>query len=96
MQYTGNSRDNPEYKGFLIGFLIHDQFIFFYEKLLETFILPINITMPKNSLVENLDSSIYNSQSFVSTCDIIYVGSVRFFYFNEDGKIYLHVIVKRR
>ena len=33
-----------------------------YEKLLELFKLPINITMPKNSPIENLDSSIYNSQ----------------------------------
>ena len=52
--------------------------------------------MPKNSLIENLDSSIYNSQSLVSTCDIICVVNGIFFYLNEDGKLDLYVIVKRR
>ena len=46
----------------LIGFLIHKQFIFFMEKLLETFIISIHITMHENSLIEKLDSSIYNGQ----------------------------------
>ena len=66
------------------------------EKLLETFIISINITMHEDSLIEKLDSSIYNGQSLVSTCDIVCVGNGRFFYFNEDGKLDLHVIVKRR
>ena len=38
----------------------------------------------------------YNGQSLVSSCDIVCVGNGRFFYFNEDGKLYLHVIAKRR
>ena len=66
------------------------------KQLLETFILPINITMPKNSPIERLDSSIDNSQSLVSTCDIICVVNGGLFYFIEDGKLYLNVIVKRR
>ena len=66
------------------------------KKLFETFVLPINITIPKNSPIENLDSSIYNSQSLVETCDIICVGNGRFFYFNEDGKLDIYVIVKIR
>ena len=66
------------------------------EQLLETIILPINITMHKNSLIERLDSLIYNGQSLVSTCDIFCVGSGIFFYFNECGKIDIHVILKRR
>ena len=32
------------------------------EQLLETFILPINITMHKDSPIEKLDSSMYNGQ----------------------------------
>ena len=66
------------------------------EQLLETFILPVNITMHKNSLIEKLDYSIYNRQSLVSTFDIVCVDSGIFFYFSEDGKLDLRVIVKRR
>ena len=66
------------------------------KQFLEKCILKIHITMPKNSPIEKLDSSIYNSQSLVSTCDIVCVGNGIFFYFNEDGKPDLHVIVKRR
>ena len=62
LQYIGKSRDNYKYKVVVIGFLIHKQVIFFMEKLLETFILPINITMHEDSPIENLDSSIYNGQ----------------------------------
>ena len=32
----------------------------------------------------------------VSTCDIVCVGNGRFFYFNKDGKLDIHVILKRR
>ena len=66
------------------------------KKFLETFKLPINITIPKNSPIEKLDSSIYTSQSLVSTCDIICVGNGIFFYFNEYCKLDIYVIVKRR
>ena len=66
------------------------------EQLLETFILPINITMHEDSPIEKLDSSIYNGQSLVSTCDAVCVGNDIFFYFNEDGKLDLHVLVKKR
>ena len=66
------------------------------EKLLERFILSISITMHEESPIGNLDSSMYNGQSLVSTCDIVCVGNGRFFYFNEDGKQDVHVIVKRR
>ena len=66
------------------------------KQLLEMFILRINITIPKNSLIENLYFSIYNSQSLVSTCDIICVGNGIFFYFKKDGKLDLHVILKIR
>ena len=52
--------------------------------------------MHKNSPIEKLDSSIYNGQSLVSTCDIFCVGNGIFLYFNKDSKLYLHVIVKRR
>ena len=52
--------------------------------------------MPKSSPLENLDSSIHNQHSLVSTCDIICFGIGRFFHLNEDGKLDLHVIVKIR
>ena len=52
--------------------------------------------MPKNPSIDNLDSSIYNGPSLVSTCDIACVVNVRCFYVNEDGKLHLHVIVKQR
>ena len=48
------------------------------EKLLETFILPININMHENSPIEKMDSSIYNGQSLVSTCDVVCVGNGKF------------------
>ena len=66
------------------------------EQLLETFILPINITMHEDSPIEKLDYSIYNVKSLVSTCDVVFVVNGIFFYFNEDSKLDLHVIVKRR
>ena len=66
------------------------------EQFLEIFIVSINITINKNSPIEKLGSSIYNSQSLVETCDIICVGNGRFFYFNEDGKLDIYVIVKIR
>ena len=53
------------------------------EKLLETFILPININMHENSPIEKLDSSIYNGQSLVSTCDVVCVGNGIFFLFQR-------------
>ena len=52
--------------------------------------------MHKNSPIERLDSSIYNGQQLVSTWDIVCVGNGIFFYLKKDGKLYLHVIVKRR
>ena len=66
------------------------------EQLIETFILRINITIHEYSPIDKLDYSVYNGQSLVPTCDIVCVGNGRFFYFNEDGKLDLHVIVKRR
>ena len=66
------------------------------QQLLETFILRINITMHEDPPVDKLDSSIYNGQSLVSTCDVVCVGNDIFFYFNEDGKLDLHVLVKKR
>ena len=48
------------------------------EQLLETFIISINITMHEDSLIEKLDSSIYNGQLLVSTYDVFFVGNVRF------------------
>ena len=53
------------------------------EKLLETFILPINITMHEDSPIDNLDSSINNGQSLVSTCDVVFFGNGRFFLFQR-------------
>ena len=64
------------------------------EHLLETFILQIRITMHEDSPIEKWDSSIYNGQPLVPTCDVVCVGNVRFLYFNEDGKLNLHVLVK--
>ena len=66
------------------------------EQFLEIFIVSINITINKNSPIEKLGSSIYNSQSLVSTCDMFCVGNVIFLHFNEDIKLDLHIIVKRR
>ena len=64
-------------------------------QLLETFILPINITMHEDSPIEKLDSSIYNGQSLVSTCDVVCVGNGILVYFNEDGKLDLNVLLKK-
>ena len=64
-------------------------------QLLETFILPINITMHEDSPIEKLDSSIYNEQSLVSTCDVVCVGNGISFYFDEDGKLDLNVLLKK-
>ena len=66
------------------------------EQLVETFILPINITMHEDSPTENLDSSMYNEQSLVSTCDVVCVGNGIFFYFNKDGKLDLYILVKKK
>ena len=52
--------------------------------------------MHEDSPIENLDSSIFNGQSVVSTCDLVCVGHGRFFYFNKYVKIDLHVLVKKR
>ena len=64
----------------------------FYAK----FIFPSNITISKQSHIENLDFSKNNCQSFYSTYDKICVGNGRFFYFNDDGKLDLYCILKRR
>ena len=52
--------------------------------------------MHEDSHIEKLDSSIYNGQSLVSTCDVVCVGNGIFFYFNEDGKLNLNILVKKR
>ena len=52
--------------------------------------------MHEDSPIEKLDSSIYNGQSLVSSCDVVCVGNGRFFYFKDDGKLDLHVLVKKR
>ena len=52
--------------------------------------------MHKDSPIEKLDSSIYNGQSLVSTCDIVCDGNGIFFYFNEDGKLDINILVKKR
>ena len=65
------------------------------EQLLETFISQMNITMHEDSPIEKLDSSIYNVQSLVSTCDIVCVGNGIFFYFNKDGKLDINVLLKK-
>ena len=51
--------------------------------------------MHEDPPIDNLDSSIYNGQSLVSTCDVVCVGNDTFFYFNEDGKLDLNVLVKK-
>ena len=65
------------------------------EQLLEAFILPINIIMQKDSLVKILYYFIYKWQSLVSTCDVFCVGNGIFLYFNEDGKLDLHDLLKK-
>ena len=66
------------------------------KQLLGTFILRINITIHEEPPIDKLDSSIYNGQSLVSTCDVVCAGNGRFLYFNEDGKLDLRVLVKKR
>ena len=66
------------------------------EQLLETFISPINITIHEDSPIEKLDYSIYNGQFLVSTCDVVCVDNVIFFYLDEDDKLDIHVLVKKR
>ena len=56
----------------------------------ENFTLPFNITIPKYSHIEIL----YSSKN--STCDKICVGNGGFFYFNDDGKLDIYYIFKRR
>ena len=65
------------------------------EQFLETFVLPINITMHEDSPIEKFDSSIYNGQLLVSTCDVVCVGNDIFFYIDEDDKLDIHVLVKK-
>ena len=65
------------------------------EQLLETFILRINIIMHEDSPIDKSDSFVYNGQSLASTCDVVCVGNGRFFYFNDDGKLDLHILVKK-
>ena len=65
------------------------------EQFLETFVLPINITMHEDSPIEKSDSSIYNGQLLVSTCYVVCVGNDIFFYLDEDDKLDIHVLVKK-
>ena len=58
--------------------------------------LIFDITIPKKSHIENLDSSKYDCQSLDSTCDAIFVGNGRLFYFNNDSKLDLYYILKIR
>ena len=74
------------------------QFIINYfvcEKLHASFILPFNITIPKYSQSENIDSPKYNYQSFHSSCDNFFVVNGECFYFNDDGKLDIYYIVQR-
>ena len=48
------------------------------EQLLETFILRINITIHEDSPFYKLDSSLYNGQSLVSTCDVFFLAMAYF------------------
>ena len=52
--------------------------------------------MHEDSPIEKLDSSIYNGQLLVSTCDVVCVGNVIFFYLDEDDKLDIHVLVKKK
>ena len=45
--------------------------------------------------IEKLDSSIYDGKSLVSTGDVACVGNGRFFCFSKDGKLDLHILVRR-
>ena len=89
-------RNNYKYQGVLIGSLIHKKIIFFMKQFHAEFISQFNITIPKNSHIENLDSSKYNFQPLDSNCDKICVGNGRFFYFNDYGELYLYYIFKIR
>ena len=60
------------------------------------FILRLNITIPKNSQIEKLDSSEHSCQSLDSTCDKCFVVNGILLYFNNYGKLYLWYILKRR
>ena len=66
------------------------------EQLLETFTLRINVTRHGDSPIDKLDSSIYSGQSLLSICDVVYVGNGIIFYFNKDGKLDLHLLLKKR
>ena len=72
------TRDNYEYQEVLIIFLAHKQLIFFMKQCHAKFILRLNITIPRNSQIENLDSSKYNCQSLDSICDNVCVGNGEF------------------
>ena len=50
--------------------------------------------MNEDSPIDKLGYPLYNGQSLVSTCDAVFFGNGRFFYFNEEGKLDLHVLVK--
>ena len=60
------------------------------------FTLPFNITIPKHSQIETLNSSKKNYQYFDSTCDLKIVENGIVLYFKNHGKIYLYHIVKIR
>ena len=75
-------------------FFIHKTIILYMKQFLAKFILQFNITIWKQSQIENLYSSKNNCQSFYSTCDNCFVGNGRFFYLNYDGKLDIYYIVK--
>ena len=51
--------------------------------------------MREESPIDKLDSSLYIVKLVVSTLDVVCVGNGRFFYFREDGKLDIHVLVKK-
>ena len=58
------------------------------------FILQLNITIPKSSHIENLDSSKYDCQSLDLTCDKLCVVNDRFLCFKNYDKLDLYYIFK--
>ena len=79
----------------ILVFNQYSKLILYIKQFYTNFILPFNITMPKHSQIEKLDSSRNNCQSFDSTCDKICVENGRFFHFKNDGKLYHYYILKR-
>ena len=65
------------------------------QQLLEKCILRINVIMHEDSPIDKLYYSLYNGKQLVSTCDVVCVGNGIFFYFNKDGKLDLHILVKK-